>query len=142
MTHPTPGELLELHFDEKGGARAARLRDHARACPACSRLLADLAWAERLLAVAPEVRPPSDGLQRVLAAVEGLPAPARRPRAAVAAVLPSAGAVLAGGLVLALGGVTAGAVFLAAGCLLTLSLAPMLILETRDEQGADHTAAR
>jgi len=68
--------------------------------------------------------------------------PAPRRRSTVAAVLPSAGAVLAGALALALGGVTAGAVFLAAGCLLTLSLAPMLILDTRDEQGASHTAAR
>ncbi|HXY41468.1 MAG TPA: hypothetical protein VEQ10_17460 [Vicinamibacteria bacterium] len=142
MTHPTPAELLELHFDEARGARAASLLRHARACPDCSRLLADLGWAERLLAVAPEVHPPADGLRRVLAAIEGLPAPARRPRAAPAAVLPSAAAVLAGGLVLALGGLTAGAVFLAAGCLLTLSLAPMLILEARDEQGAHHTAAR
>ncbi len=141
MTHPTAGELLELHFDEKGGAGAARVRAHASACADCSRLLADLAWAERLLAVAPEARPPADGLQRVLAVVDSHP-PAARRRGALAAALPSLAAVLAGGAVLAVGGVTAGALFLATGCLLTLSLAPMLILEARDERGTNHTAAR
>lgn len=142
MRHPTAAELLELHFGEAKGTRAGRLSAHASGCPECARLLADLAWAERLLAVAPQVRPPQDGLERVMAAVAALRQPPRRATGRVAAVLPSAVAVLAGGFALALGGPAGGAVFFAAGCLVTLSLAPMLILEGRNEGRTTHTAAR
>ncbi len=130
MTHPTPGELLELHFGEAGG-RAERLAAHVRDCEECRRQLDDVAWVERLLAVAPEEGPPADGLAHVFARIDAVrPAPAPR-RAGLRAGLPSAAAILAGALAAGLGGATAAAAFFAAGTLVTLSLAPILILETQ-----------
>ena len=135
MTHPTPAELLELHFGESGPARASRLAAHARRCPACHALLADVAWAESLLSAVPAEEPPADGLDRVLARISNA-APAASPTPAWRAALPSAAALGAGGLAAALGGVTAALVFLAAGSLVTLSLAPALILDSQRRGGA------
>ena len=65
----------------------------------------------------------------------GRPAPTPR-RAALRAALPSAAAILAGALAVGLGGAGAALAFFAAGTLVTLSLAPMLILETQKRGGA------
>jgi hypothetical protein len=139
MTHPTPGELLELHFGEAKPARAERLAAHARGCEECRLLLDDVAWTERLLAVAPDEGPAEDGLARVFARIEAdRPAPLPR-RTGLRAALPSAAAILAGALAVGLWGATAAVAFFAAGTLVTLSLAPMLILET---QARGHAAAR
>jgi anti-sigma factor RsiW len=135
MTHPTPAELLELHFGESGPVRGSRLAAHARRCPACHALLADVAWAESLLSAVPAEEPPADGLDRVLARISNA-APAASPTPAWRAALPSAAALGAGGLAAALGGVTAALVFLAAGSLVTLSLAPALILDSQRRGGA------
>ena len=135
MTHPTPGELLELYFGEAEAARVRRLAAHAWDCEACRPLLDDVAWAERLLAVAADEDLAEDDLARVFARIEaGRPAPA--PRAALRAALPSAAAILAGALAVALWGAGAALAFFAAGTLVTLSLAPMLILETQKRGGA------
>jgi anti-sigma factor RsiW len=136
MTHPTPGELLELHFGECGPVRGARRAAHARRCPDCRALLADVAWAERLLAAVPEVEPPADGLDRVLARVAPAAAIVPRRTPAWRAALPSAAALAAGTLAAVLGGMTAALVFFAAGSLVTLSLAPALILESQRRRGA------
>jgi len=130
MTHPTPGDLLALHFAEAELGLAERWRAHVDVCPACHGLLADVAWAERLLATADEA-PPQDGLLRVQARIEALsPAPARR-RSPLRATLPSAAALVAGTAAVSFGGAPAALVFFAAGSLVTLSLAPMLILESQ-----------
>lgn len=138
MKHPTPGELLELHFGETGPVRGARLAAHARRCPACRALLDDVAWAERLLSAMPQQEPPADGLTRVLARVApaaGSPArPLPRPRVCWPAV-PSAAAFALGTFAIFVGGATAALAFFAAGSLVTLSLAPALILESQRRGG-------
>ena len=150
-THPTPGAILELHFGEAGPAASA-IAAHLVECAVCRRLRDEVAWAEALLATDEE--PPADGLERVLAAVAPAPrtVPARRPTAWWRAALPSAAAVavgaaairLLGPRVLASGVVpdaalapvaavsgfgVAAALFFAAGSLVTLAIAPFLILE-------------
>ena len=81
MRHPTPGELLELHFGELDEARGAavpgarprlrRVRRRSRR-PAVDRAA--------LLAGLPADAPPADGLERVLARIETV-RPARERRA-------------------------------------------------------------
>lgn len=131
MTHPTAAELLDLHFSEAAPARAARLAAHVAGCAACHARLADLEWVERELGGWPDEAPPADGLARVIARIESLQAPVARPRRVPAAVLPSAAAILAGAAAVVFGGVQAALAFLAAGSLVTLSLAPTLILESQ-----------
>jgi hypothetical protein len=136
MTHPTPADLLELHFGEAGGVRAARLRAHVQACSECRSCLDDVVWAERLIRELPIAEPPADGLERVLARVASSAAGDRRPAAAWRAIAPSAAAIAAGALAMAVGGVGAALVFFAAGSLVTLSLAPALILDSQRPKGA------
>lgn len=131
MSHPSPGDLLELHFGELAGARRAACEAHVSSCAACAALLADVAWAERALASVPGDAPPSDGLERVLRRVEPL-RPARERRAGwLRAALPSAAAIAAGLAAARLGGAPAALLFFAAGTLLTLAAAPVLILESQ-----------
>jgi uncharacterized membrane protein len=90
-----------------------------------------VAWAERALASVPGDAPPADGLERVLSRIEPL-RPARERRAGwMRAALPSAAAIVAGLVAARLGGATAAFVFFAAGTLLTLAAAPVLILESQ-----------
>jgi hypothetical protein len=131
MTHPTAAELLDLHFTEAAPARATRLAAHVAGCAACGALLADLEWVERSLAGWPDGAPPADGLARVLERIESLQAPVARRRRAPGAVLPSAAAILAGAAAVVFGGAQAALAFLATGSLVTLSLAPALILESQ-----------
>jgi hypothetical protein len=148
-THPMPGDVLDLHFGEGRPAEAAT-REHLEGCEACRRWSDEIAWAEALLAVDEE--PPADGLERVLAAVSPAARPAPARRAWLRAALPCAVAfalgagvirqlgpqVLASGVVpeAALAPVAAlssfglaAAAFFAAGSLVTLAIAPFLILE-------------
>lgn len=135
MTHPTPGELLDLHFGEAGKGQADRLSAHLRGCEACRRTLDEVAWVERLLAVSKDEGPPEDGLERVFARIDAArSAPARR-QTWLRAALPSAAAILAGALAVGLGGAAAAAAFFAMGTLVTLSLAPTLILESQKRAG-------
>lgn len=152
MSHPSPGALLELHFGEPGPGQDAA-RAHALECGACGDFLADLRHLERALHVGPDDAPPRDGLERVLARVAVVhPARARRaewarlaaPSSAV--LLAAAWAIRAGSeRLLALDlvprsvpaplaglagiGLAAAAVLLV-GTLITLALAPVLILES------------
>ena len=131
MRHPTPGELLELHFGEMDGRARAACEAHVRDCAACRALLADVEWVERALLAGPEDAPPADGLQRVLARIETV-RPARERRAhGLRAALPCAAALLAGSLAAHQGGAVAALAFLAVGSIVTLSLAPVLILESQ-----------
>ena len=153
MSHPSPAALLELHFEESTGAERAALAEHVRQCPPCGALLDEVLRLERALAV-PNEAPPADGLQRVLARVARTqPARARQAEWARAAV-PGAAALLAGWWAIRTGaervvslglvpGPLAGSLsgdllglslsalaVVAFGALLTLAVAPVLILES------------
>jgi hypothetical protein len=149
--HPAPDALVELHFDEAPDHEQEALARHVRECGDCGAFLAELRGVEAALARSFEA-PPRDGLERVLARVEGL----RRTRARQAewafAVIPSAAALAAGtwatqaggerlaalGLVPAsgllspwlLGASLAALGLVVLGALVTLALAPVLILDS------------
>ena len=131
MRHPTPGELLELHFGELDEARAAALAGHVGDCTACRAVLAEVEWAEQALAAGPGDTPPADGLEGVLARIEAVPPVRPRPVYALRAALPSAAAMLAGSVAVLQGGAVAALAFFAAGAIVTLSVAPVLILESQ-----------
>jgi anti-sigma factor RsiW len=131
MRHPAAGELLELHFGELSGRPREAASAHVRDCAACRALLAEVAWAEAVLRTGLEDAPPADGLQRILARVEAV-RPARELRQHwLRTVGPCAAAVLAGGVAAHQGGPLAFVAFLAVGSILTLALAPVLILESQ-----------
>jgi hypothetical protein len=131
MTHPSRGELLELHFGELPADRRDTAAAHARDCAACRAFLADVAWAESALLAGPDATPPADGLERVRSRIEvARPAHERREHW-LRTVAPCAAAFLAGGLALQQGGAVALIAFLAVGSLLTLAVAPVLILESQ-----------
>jgi hypothetical protein len=131
MRHPAPGDLLELHFGELPAEGRVEASAHVRDCTACRALLADVAWAEEVLRTDSEEGPPVDGLQRVLARIEAVrPARERRqhwPRT----VAPCAAAILAGAVAAHQGGAVALLALMAVGSILTLALAPVLILESQ-----------
>jgi len=154
VAHPSPGALLELHFGEAPSHERAWLTAHLGACEACAAFVRELTDVERELASGPDDAPPRDGLERVLARVAAVQ-PARRHRAEWAlALIPSSLALLAGawavrtggerlttlGLVpgTALGPVSAEVLGLSlaalglvvVGALVTLAIAPVLILES------------
>jgi anti-sigma factor RsiW len=131
MRHPTPGELIELHFGELEGARRKAGEAHLRECAACRVLLAEVEWAERALLAGPEDAPPADGLLRVLARIETV-RPARERRVnGLRAAAPCAAALLAGSVAVLQGGAVAALAFLALGSIVTLAIAPVLILESQ-----------
>jgi predicted anti-sigma-YlaC factor YlaD len=154
MTHPPADALLELHFGEADALERAPLEAHLRACRPCADVVVELGRLERGLALGPDDAPPEDGLERVLARVASA-RPARRQGTDWAlAALPSAAAIAAGAWAVraggerlsALGAVSGSAsgvlsaellgLSLAAlglvvlGALVTLALAPVLILES------------
>jgi len=131
MRHPAPGELLELHFGELEADRRDAAAAHVRDCAACRALLADVAWAEGALLAGPDDTPPADGLERVLARIEAVRPVRERRRGWLWAALPSAAALLAGSVAVQQGGIVAALVFFALGSIVTLSLAPLLILESQ-----------
>lgn len=139
MTHPTPAELLELHFGEATAERAARTAAHVRACDGCRALLRDVAGIEQALFAGLVGGPPADGLERVLQGVDARHPARAQPRAGLRAAVPSLAAIAAGAVAATLFGATAALAFFAAGSLVTLSLAPALILESR-RQGQEAAA--
>ena len=131
MRHVAPGELLELHFGELTADRRDAADAHVRDCAACRALVADVEWAERALATGPEDAPPADGLQRVLARVEAVRPARERRKGWLRATFPSAAALLAGSVAVHQGGIVAALAFFALGSIVTLALAPVLILESQ-----------
>jgi len=156
--HPGPSELIDLHFGELSGAARERVARHVAACQSCREAVEAHAWLERSLSEAPEELPPSDGLARVLAAVEGtpqatLPAPGWTAAAAssVAGVAVGAALIWALGLWLlgsplfpaallperlgsAPGFGLAALVFFGIGSFATLAMAPVLLMESRSRR--------
>lgn len=153
MSHPSPAALLELHFEESTGGQRAALSEHVRQCPPCRALLEEVLRLERALAAGPDDAPPPDGLQRVLARVARAQ-PVRAPQAEWArAAVPGAAALLAGWWAIRTGAERLAALGLVpgpfadslsgdllglslsalgvfgCGALVTLALAPVLILE-------------
>jgi anti-sigma factor RsiW len=131
MRHPAPSELVLLHFGEMESPRREACEAHIRDCAACRTPLADLAWVEEALLLGAEDGPPVDGLQRVLARIERVrPARARRANG-LRAALPCGAALAAFGLAAHQGGLVAALALFAVGSVVTLSLAPLLILESQ-----------
>ena len=154
MTHPSPGALLELHFGELPPHEHEPLTAHVRRCESCAALLREADEIERSLAAGRDEAPPRDGLERVLARVAAV-RPQRRRRAEWAlALVPSAAALCAGAWAVRAGGerlttlgvassVSLGPLspellgfslaalgLVVAGAIVTLALAPVLILES------------
>jgi ferric-dicitrate binding protein FerR (iron transport regulator) len=154
VRHPSADALLELHFDEATPGERAPLEQHLRGCADCATFVSELRRLERELALGPDDAPPRDGLERVLARVASV-TPARRRGAEWAlAAGPCGAAMLAGAWAIRAGGerlsalqILSGAAIgplsgellglsLAAlglvvlGALITLALAPVLILES------------
>jgi len=149
--HPPSGDLLDLHFGELAGPRRERTAAHVAACPRCREELAAVVWVDRSLAALPDEDPPADGLERVLARVDGAPGgPSRTPRggwlppvaATVAGVGLGTAAIYAGGawLSASAGGVSGFAVaalaFFGIGSFVTLALAPVLLIEAQSRRRA------
>jgi anti-sigma factor RsiW len=131
MRHPAPGELLELHFGELPADRRGAVDAHVRECAACRALLADVAWTESALVAGPDEAPPANGLERVLARVEAVRPARERREHWLRTAAPCAAAVLAGGVAVQQGGVVAALAFFVLGSIVTLALAPVLILESQ-----------
>ncbi|HSD29076.1 MAG TPA: hypothetical protein VLL75_17380 [Vicinamibacteria bacterium] len=131
MRHPAPGELLELHFGELAADRGEAASAHVAECAACRAFLADVALVEQALLAGKEAAPPADGLARVLARIEAVQPARERGEHWLRTVAPCAAALLAGGLAVHHGGPVALLAFLAVGSILTLALAPVLILESQ-----------
>jgi anti-sigma factor RsiW len=158
--HPSPTELLDLHFDELRGARRNRLATHVSECPRCRETLSDLEWVESSLAALPEEEPPADGLERVLDRVAGERPAADRPSGWLAPVAASLAGVGGGvGVIYAAGARLltlpmvaqipllepvkalssfglAALVFFGIGSFVTLALAPALMMESRSHSRA------
>jgi anti-sigma factor RsiW len=131
MSHPSSSELVAMHFGEITGPRREACEAHVRNCDACRTALADLEWLERSLLPGAEDVPPADGLQRVLARIETV-RPARERRAqGLRAAWPCGAALAAFGLAAHQGGFVAALALFALGSVVTLSLAPLLILESQ-----------
>jgi hypothetical protein len=131
MTHATSGELLELHFGELPAPRRDALAAHVRGCAGCRSVLDDLTWTEEALLAVPDGEPPADGLERVLVRIGAVRPVRERPRPWLRAFAPSAAAALAGVLAAHHGGIVAALAFFAGGSILTLAIAPVLILESQ-----------
>ena len=131
MRHPAAGELLELHFGELPAERRDEAEAHVRDCAACRALLTDVAWAEEALRADLDQGPPADGLQRVLARIEALRPARERRRHWLRTLAPCAAAILAGAVAAHRGGPIAFLALMAVGSILTLALAPVLILESQ-----------
>ncbi len=154
MRHPSADALLELHFDEVSPGERAPLEEHLRGCAECAGFVSELRRVERELALGPDDAPPVDGLERVMARVATVRPARRRGADWMLAAGPCAAAMAAGLWAIRAGGerlsalqVLSGASIgplsgevlgfsLAAlglvvlGALITLALAPVLILES------------
>lgn len=131
MSHPPPSDLVLLHFGEVTGPRREACEAHVRDCAACRTLVADVEWVEQSLLPGADDAPPADGLTRVLARIETV-RPAREHRAqGLRAALPCAAGLAAFAVAAQQGGIVAALAVLAVGSLVTLSLAPLLILESQ-----------
>jgi anti-sigma factor RsiW len=131
MRHPGPGELLELHFGELDEPLRKAAEAHVRPCAACAAFVAELQWVEQALLAGPGDVPPADGLQKVLARIEAV-RPARERKAHwLRAAAPSAAALVAGCVAVHQGGLVAALAFFALGSIVTLAVAPVLILESQ-----------
>ena len=157
--HLTEGELLDLHVGA-GSIRRRAVARHIAGCDACRARFEDLGWLDATLAEWPAPEPPRDGLARVMRQIaEQRPRAATRPArlrglaATFVGVLAGAGGIAFAGVRLSASALVAqlsvadpvkemagmglaAAVFFGAGSLVTLALAPILMLELQSHQAA------
>ena len=131
MRHPGAGELLELHFGELDEAGRKAAEAHVHGCAACATFLAELRSVDAALAAGPGEAPPADGLARVLARIETVRPARERKTHWLRAATPSAAALVAGSVAVHQGGLVAALAFFALGSIVTLAVAPVLILESQ-----------
>lgn len=130
-SHPKKSELFELHFGELSPERRQAVAVHLRSCDPCRAFVADLSSIEDALALAPEDAPPADGLDRVLARIGQTPPVPERRDHRLRSILPSLVAIAGGVTMIHQGGVVGALAFFLGGALLTLAIAPVLILESQ-----------
>jgi len=153
-THPSQTRLLDRHAGALDHRACRDVDEHVEACSTCRDAVDALVWLDRQLTEWPAPAPPQDGLTRVMARIDGRhPAPLQLVWLAPTAA--TLGAVLVGSLVLALVGPElashtalaslpqsgalrtvaglslAATVLFGIGSLITLALAPALLLEAR-----------
>jgi hypothetical protein len=68
--HPTPGDLVDLHFGEGDGRRRKTIAAHVQGCRHCREELGSVESLDRALATLPEEAPPALGLEWVLSRIE------------------------------------------------------------------------
>jgi hypothetical protein len=153
-SHPHPNELLSCHFGETSEAQRGRILEHLRDCADCAAEMDLYQVTAGALADWPEEEPPAGGLERIVALIGDLP-PTRTPhREWLRSVLASLAGVTVGGLAIYRVGLQlvalpvveklpvleplkavsgfglAALAFFAVGSLVTLALAPVLIIES------------
>lgn len=131
MSHPEPSEIILLHFGEITGPRQEACAAHVRDCAACRTALADIEWVEQSLRPGAEEAPPADGLERVLTRIETVRPVRERQAQGLRAALPCGAALAVFAVAAQQGGIMAALAVLAVGSIVTLSLAPLLILESQ-----------
>jgi len=157
--HLTAGELIDLH--EGGGSTHRRALDrHVADCDACRARLEALGWIDATLAEWPAPEPPRDGLARVMQRIAEQRPRAATPPAGMRGLVATFVGVMAGVGAIAFAGARlsaaplvaqlsvadpvkdmagmglAAAAFFGVGSLVTLALAPMLMLELQSRQAA------
>jgi predicted anti-sigma-YlaC factor YlaD len=156
-SHPSANELLDHHTGAAEGVCEAWVSAHLELCASCRETIAEMEWLQSAMAELPEAAPPSDGFDRVLVRI-GSSRPALPPAGLAGPVLGSLAAAAAGGYAIyaaaqrlaaspimaalpleapmrLLTGVgLASLAFFAVGSLVTLALAPILILESRSRE--------
>ncbi len=101
--HPSHGSLLDHHSGRLDEADRSNVDGHVQGCPSCRGTLDTLEWLDRELACWGVPEPPTDGLARVMARIEGQHPVASRLEW-LAPATATLGAVVLGSVAIALAG--------------------------------------
>lgn len=141
IPHPHPNELLAFVLAEEGEAGRRGVEEHLTACAGCRAEVGRLTETLSTLEAWPEEEPPAGGLARVLTTVHDAAPLTPRRDDWLWPVVASLVGVVSGSLVIYAAGMLlfarpsfsgfslAALVFFGIGSLVTLALAPMLLLE-------------
>ncbi len=128
--------LFEIHFGEAPDPDSGQLLSHVDECAACAAFLAELQCLELAVGYGLDETPPALGMERVLARVDELDL-GRAHRAAsnqpypLRSLLPSLAVIALGAVAAYKGGLLGAVSFFLAGTLITLAIAPVLILDSQ-----------